>query len=85
MKKIRLFTKSFSLLLGAIGLSALFTSCHKERTCNCTQSSTYTYSGQSYTYSQSVTKTTEEKCWALNETTEYIDGGSSSTQTLTCD
>jgi hypothetical protein len=86
MKKIRRLNKTFGVLLGALGLSAMFTSCHKERTCNCTQSMTYTYQGgQSSTYSQQVTQKTEQKCWELNESTEYSYGGATYSQSISCD
>lgn len=86
MKKIRIFKRSFGLLLGAVGVTTLFTRCHKERSCSCKQSTTATYiGGQSYTYSQQIIKKTEQKCWELNETTEFSNGGETYSQSVTCD
>lgn len=85
MKKFRTLKRSFGLLLGALGFTTVFTSCHKEKTCNCTQSYTYTSQGASYTYSQQVTKKTEQKCWELNETTEYSYGGATYSMSLDCE
>ena len=85
MKKLRILKRSMALLFGALGLTTVFSSCHKERTCNCTQTNSYTYiGGSSYSYSQQVTKKTEQKCWELNETTEQSYGGSTYTQSITC-
>ncbi|MCO4814688.1 MAG: hypothetical protein KC454_08245 [Flavobacteriales bacterium] len=86
MKKTRILKRSFALLFGAIGLTSLFSSCHKERTCDCTQSYTYSYiGGASYTNSIDITKKTEEKCWELNETTEYSYGNATYSQSIACD
>jgi len=90
MKKLRILKRSMALLFGVLGLATAFSSCHKERTCNCTQSNTFSYNGGSSTYSQEVTKKTEQKCWELNQTTEtssssYYGGPTTSIQTVVCD
>ncbi|MCO4814689.1 MAG: hypothetical protein KC454_08250 [Flavobacteriales bacterium] len=89
MKKLRILKRSMALLFGVLGLATAFSSCHKERTCNCTQSNTFSSNGSSSTYSQEVIKKTEQKCWELNQTTETSSssyyGPSTSTQTIVCD
>ncbi|MCH7534946.1 MAG: hypothetical protein IH948_04255 [Bacteroidetes bacterium] len=50
MKRAKNFKKLGSIVLGLFGVAALFTSCAKERTCACTQTTTW-----SYTYAGSTT------------------------------
>ena len=85
MKKIRIFGKVMGIFFGALGLSAMMSSCKKERTCSCTTS--YSYSDGPNTYSYSTTNTvtaTIKKCSDLNTSSTQAYGSYTYTTDVTC-
>lgn len=74
MKNFRLLRRTFRILLGAVGVSALFASCARERECKCK----YTYGGQTTTF----IITAKEPCYELDREVEYDN---EVIYTLTCE
>ena len=86
MKNFKIISKAFSILIGSLGVSALMSSCNKERDCDCAVSNTETYAnGQSYTYTNNFDVTVQEKCVELNRERSYTNGGSTYTYTISCE
>jgi len=85
MKNFKIITKAFSILLGSLGVSALMTSCNKERDCACTSTNSYSDQGQTYTSSNSYDVTVQEKCVELNRESSYTDSGYTYTYSIKCE
>ena len=86
MKNFKIISKAFSILIGSLGVSALMSSCNKERDCDCTVSNTETYAnGQSYSYTNNYDITVQEKCVELNRERSYTYSGSTYTYSISCE
>ena len=59
MKKFKHFRKLLAILLGLFGLSAILSSCAKEKDCKCSYS--YTYNGVTVSM-EAMVITTKTKC-----------------------
>ncbi len=85
MKNFKIISKAFSILIGSLGVSALMSSCNKERDCACTATESYSYSGQTYSSTNNFDVTVQEKCVELNRESTYSDSGYTYTYSINCE
>lgn len=81
----RIFTKYSKVMLGLLGVTALLSSCAKEKTCECSVTVTYTDGGQTYTYSyKNVVEITAKSKDCEDVELEFSDVDPSASYTASC-